>query len=430
MLQLIQLRWLAIGGQIATISIVQLGFGIALPMLEISTVLVLFIAFNFASFFRWRIHDEFDHAELFVALLVDVATLTALLYLCGGAANPFAALYLLHVMLSAVLLPAWSTWTIVAITGSCFLGLTHWFRPLDIPLDYTSGLASPYVRGTWLCFLMNATLLVFFVGRITRNLRARDARLADMRQHAAEQEHIVRMGLLASGAAHELGTPLSTLSVILGDWRRAPALGADAELRHEIEVMEAQLTRCKTIVGGILLSAGEMQGLAPVQTTLHRFLGELVEHWRESRAAPQLRLVDDFGPDVAIVSDTALRQMIDNVLDNALEVSPAWIELRVARRGDDLELAVLDAGPGFEPSMLAEIGKPYRSSKGRPGGGLGLFLVVNVARTLGGRVEARNRSQGGAAVTMTLPLAALMIEPLADDASEAGGGDSRHAHAG
>ena len=71
-----------------------------------------------------------------------------------------------------------------------------------------------------------------------------------------------------------------------------------------------------------------------------------------------------------------------------------------------------DAGPGFAPEMLAQLGKPYQSSKGRPGGGLGLFLVVNVARTLGGSVSARNRPEGGAAVTLRLPLAAITLEEV------------------
>ncbi len=87
--------------------------------------------------------------------------------------------------------------------------------------------------------------------------------LAALRQRAAEEEHIVRMGLLASGAAHELGTPLATLSVILGDWLRMPAFADDAELRAEIGEMQAQLQRCKSIVSGILLSAGEARGEAP-----------------------------------------------------------------------------------------------------------------------------------------------------------------------
>jgi len=217
------------------------------------------------------------------------------------------------------------------------------------------------------------------------------------------------MGLLASGAAHELGTPLATLSVILGDWARMAPFAGEPELRAEIEEMQLQLQRCKSIVGGILMSAGEARGDAPLHTTLHRFLDGLVEEWRTTRPVARLEYRRDGVPDLPIISDSALKQMIGNILDNALEAAPAApLTLLAACSDDTLSLRVLDEGPGFPPEMLVQFGKPYQSSKGRPGGGLGLFLSVNVARTLGGRIVARNRPFGGAEVVVTLPLAALM----------------------
>jgi two-component system sensor histidine kinase RegB len=110
-----------------------------------------------------------------------------------------------------------------------------------------------------------------------------------------------------------------------------------------------------------------------------------------------------------MVSDTTLKQMVFNVLDNAREASPEWIRLSVTRQDDALRIAVTDAGPGFATDMLARLGTPYQSSKNRPGGGLGLYLVLNVARTLGGNVTARNRPEGGAEVTIELPLAAIAL---------------------
>jgi two-component system sensor histidine kinase RegB len=268
-----------------------------------------------------------------------------------------------------------------------------------------------------ICFALNAALLVIFITRINRNLRARDARLADLRSRAAEEEHIVRMGLLASGAAHELGTPLSTVSVILGDWRRMPVITADAQLLEEIDEMQAQVQRCKSIVSGILLSAGEARGESPVATTVRTFLDGLVKEWQETRPVARFSYDNRFGEDLSIVSDSALKQMIHNVLDNALEASPGWVGLDVARAADTLSLTVTDAGPGFPPEMLAQLGKPYQSSKGRPGAGLGLFLVSNVARTLGGSVSAHNRPEGGASVTLTLPLESITLEESTADGS-------------
>jgi two-component system sensor histidine kinase RegB len=111
-----------------------------------------------------------------------------------------------------------------------------------------------------------------------------------------------------------------------------------------------------------------------------------------------------------IVSDDALKQTLCNVLDNALEASPGWVKLRVTRAQESLLLTVSDAGPGFPEDMLGNIGKPYQSSKGRPDSGIGLFLVVNVIRTLGGTVSARNLDSGGAVVALSLPLKALKKE--------------------
>lgn len=414
MQQLVQLRWIAVLGQVVTIVVVHVGFAIPLPLNYMLAVLCALVVFNCASMLRLRIRSEVSNGELFVALLVDVAMLTALLYLSGGAINPFIYLYLLQVVLGAVLLQTWSSWTILAVTAACFTWLTSAGMPLPLPLDHEHGMASTYIQGMLICFVLNGTLLVVFINRITRNRRERDARLAELRQRAAEEDHIVRMGLLASGAAHELGTPLATLAVILGDWRRMPAFRDDPDLQQEIVEMQTQVLRCKSIVSGILLSAGEARGEAPEETTVCAFLDELMEEWRETRPVRAFGYQNHFGRDRRIVSDSALKQTIHNVLDNALEASPEWVNLEVTRDGDNLILAVADDGPGFPPPMLDHVGRPYQSSKGRPGSGLGLFLVVNVMRTLGGSVAAHNPPYGGAVVTVTLPLSAITLDDEPD----------------
>jgi len=415
MLQLIQLRWIAVAGQITTIAFVHFILDIPLPLLDMALVILGLIALNLFSLFRPRRTHPVRNGDLMAGLLVDVAALTALLYLSGGATNPFVFLYLLQVTLGAVLLEAWSTWTLVGVTSVCFAGLTHSYVPLALPDPQPDDLFQLHIIGMLICFVMDVTLLVVFMTRINANLRRRDARLADLRQRAAEEDHIVRMGLLASGAAHELGTPLATLSVILGDWRQMPIFRSDPELLEEIADMEAEVRRCKSIVTGILLSAGEARGGTTELTTLRHFLDELVEDWRGSRPVQQfdytLEETDDGRACLSdpIVSDSALKQVIHNVLDNALEASPDWVGLSICCDDGTLSLTVRDRGPGFAPEILSQIGKPYQSTKGRPGSGLGLFLVVNVLRKLGGRVSAGNDPQGGAVVSLFLPLAALSI---------------------
>jgi two-component system sensor histidine kinase RegB len=410
LLLLVQLRWIAVVGQIATMVVAHIAFGVVLPLAPMVSVLLALAALNVTSLVRLSRRTPVGPYELFAALVFDVAALTVQLYLSGGASNPFTFLYLLQVTLGAVLLDARSTWILVVLAGLCFAVLTEIYRPLDFLNHDDTELFRLHIYGTWFCFALDAGLLVVFVGRINRNLRERDARLADLRQHAAEEDHIVRMGLLASGAAHELGTPLSTLSVILGDWKRMPILAADADLAQEIEAMEAEVKRCKAIVTGILLSSGEARGESASVTTMLTFLDDLVEEWRMSRVPALLRYDNAFGEDLPVVSEAAVKQVVFNVLDNALEASPHAVEVTATREGDALVLSVSDDGPGFLPEILQHLGKPYRSSKGREGGGLGLFLVFNVVRKLGGQVTARNRSGGGAMVTLSLPVAALAID--------------------
>ncbi|HYD34163.1 MAG TPA: ATP-binding protein [Methylophilaceae bacterium] len=410
MLQLVQLRWLAVIGQIVTIHVVYVGLGVALPVPQMLTVLGCLVLFNLFCQLRWRECREVANGELLLALLVDVASLTAQLYFSGGTANPFAFLYLLQVILGAVLLKTWATWIIVAVTCVCLTGLSLFNHPLPLPIDHSSGFPSLYVQGLLICFALNAALLVFFISRITRNLRMRDAQLADLRQRSTEEEHIVRMGLLASGAAHELGTPLATLSVILSDWRRMPEFKRNPELQQEIDEMQSQLQRCKHIVSGILLSAGKTRGESSTRTMLNTFLSQLAEEWREGRAVSRFDYENHIETDMPVAFDAVLKQTVFNMLDNAYEASPHWLSLTCRCEGDTLVVEVTDAGPGFDEDMLLQLGKPYQSSKDRVGSGIGLFLAVNVARTLGGTLTAQNRAEGGAIVRLSLPLSAILIE--------------------
>jgi two-component system sensor histidine kinase RegB len=335
MLLLIQLRWLAVLGQVSTIAFVVLVFDLHLPLPHMLEVLSCLIAFNIASHLRWHERRIATNAELFLALLVDVAVLTFQLYLSGGITNPFAFLYLMQIILSAVLLKPWSSWAIVGVTMVCLAGLALFSEPLALPPDHNAGLLSLYVEGTLICFLLNAGLMVFFITRISSNLRAGDALLADLRQRAAEEDHIVRMGLLASGAAHELGTPLATVSVILGDWKRMPEISQRQDMLDDIAEMEAQLQRCKSIVSGVLLSAGQARGESSIKTTLNTFLDSVAEDWRKTRPVEVFQYRNLIEQDVPVAFDSAIKQMLGNVLDNAFEVSPHWLALEVRRSSSE-----------------------------------------------------------------------------------------------
>jgi two-component system sensor histidine kinase RegB len=410
MRQLVQLRWLAVLGQFLTIVITHYGFGVELPMQVMLTVLAGLIAFNVLNELALRYRHRVRTAELFIGLLVDMAMLTIQLYLSGGATNPFVFLYLLQVGLAAVLLAPSYAWALLGVATLCFLWLAEKARPLGLPQDYHLGIRSYYVEGMLICLILNAALLVIFVNRINRTHREHDARLAKLRQRAAEEDHILRMGLLASGAAHELGTPLATIAVILGDWQRMSFLKSDPDLGEELTEMQTQIQRCKVIVSGILMSAGETRGESSGETTICEFFNELVSDWQSTRKVRELSFQNLFGEDIDIGADIVLKQTIYNLLDNALEASPEWIGLDVLRQNDMLLVKVVDHGPGFSSDIFSRLGQPYQSTKGWPGSGLGLFFVFNVVRILGGEVEALNRQEGGAEINLRLPLDTLRLK--------------------
>ncbi|RDE05680.1 ATP-binding protein [Sphingomonas aracearum] len=400
MRQLIQLRWIAVAGQIAAILAVHYGLSVPLPLPAMLGIAALLAAANL-GFMLALPQDRVRNTEL-VALLIDMAALTGQLYLSGGATNPFIALYLLQVVLGAILLPPCRAAMLMLAASLCY----GWLSTCSVPLRLPPSVGNPdalFRLGHWISFVMVGTLLVLFSTRISRNLRARDRHLAELTRRAAEEDGIVRMGLFASGAAHELGTPLGSLSVILADWRRDARFAADSELAGEIAVMEAEVGRCKAIVSDILYSAGEPRGEAMTNVPATDFFREVADAWRV--AQPQVPLAFQNKVSGRIVAEPALRQALWNLLDNAAEVSPSGIGLETRHSGAMLRIDVTDDGPGFSRESLDQLGKLYQSSKGA-GRGLGLFLASNVARRLGGRLEARNRPEGGAAVTLLLPLMA------------------------
>ena len=405
LLLLIQLRWLAVAGQLATILIVHYAMGIPLPLGWLLAAPMALAALNLISAPIVSRRKGVADQELMLALLFDVAALTWQLYLTGGTANPFVSLYLLQVVLGAVMLPPAYAWALIGATSLCFAGLGLHNEPLALPPTREDALLSLYLQGSLISFVLMAVLLVLFVTRIGRNLRERDAAMAAMRQQAAEHDHIVRMGLLASGAAHELGTPLASLSVILSDWKRMPAFADDPDLAQDMDVMRAEVERCKAIVTGILMSAGEARGQAPERTTVRRLIADTVEGWSPGPMTVEVRHALDRDP--VIIADPALRQVLGVLFDNAVEAGARRLVLATALVGDALEISARDDGPGFAEEVLTRLGQPYTSTKPRPGAGLGLFLLVNVIRSLGGAVQATNPPSGGGEVRLSLPLVAL-----------------------
>jgi len=401
MRQLVQLRWIACLGQLVAILVANRLLGVPLPlgaMLGVVGLLALGnILFTLTLQRDWVVPDT-----LFVALLLDMSALTAQLYLSGGATNPFISLYLLQIVLGAILLRPSRAWLLVTASAAAFLFLSLAHLPLEL------GVASPLaaslaVLGQDIAFIMVAVLLVLFITRISRNLRARDAYVAELRQRALEEDGIVRMGLFASGAAHELGTPLSSLSVLVADWQRDPAFQGDPQLAEELADARAAVERCRDIVSDILDTSGQTRGEPMGSVAVAELVGALEADWETLHEQVPLKVTVATLGRARVPGEPALRQALWSLLENAGEASPHGIGLTATIERDQLVLEVIDWGPGFAPEQLSALGEISRSRKGA-GHGLGLFLAASVARRLGGALDARNRVGGGANVRMILPL--------------------------
>ena len=397
MRQLIQLRWIAVAGQLLAILISYYGLGVPLPIAFMIGIIGLLALANLA--FSAMLPRAFGWDALSLSLLLDMVALTGLLFLSGGSNNPFISLYLVQVVLGAILLPQLvaGLLAVAACAFYAFLTLAYW--PLRLPEPATELMEV----GQLVAFAMVAGLLVLFIARTSSNLRARDDYLAELRQRAIEEEGIIRMGLFASGAAHELGTPLSSLSVLVADWQRHAAF-ADDDLAEELAEANAEIDRCKRIVANILHSAGSARGEAMESVRAQSLVDEVCQEWAAAHPGVPFDHATKTLATVRIPAELALRQALWSLLENAAEASPGSISLSASVEDDAVVIAVLDRGPGFGTSQLRAAGQLFQSTKG-PGHGLGLFLAGNVARQLGGSLHVANRAGGGADVRLILPLA-------------------------
>lgn len=399
LLQLLCLRLIAIFGQVATILFVRYFLHIALPLAAMFSVLLLLVIVNCVSFYRYKFQENIRDKSLFIELLFDVAALTAQLYFSGGISNPFISLFLLQVIIGAILLQRIYAWLIAAITILCYIWLSFNYQELHAFHHHEDGdLFNLHLHGMLISYVFAAILLLIFVTKIIKNLREGDEKINLLKRQSLEKEQVIRMGLLATGAAHELGTPLSTISVILGDWKK---MNLDKNLIEDVEVAESQLARCKKILSEILSSSGkerfEQAKIAPVKEVFDA----LIKEWTDSRKPENLIYNFEGKSDKKILLDDILAQAFFNIFDNALEESPAFISVNISITESDIAINVEDHGNGFDPEVLKQIGKPNLTTKNSSG--LGLFLALNTLHRIDGNLKISNLEQG-AKVVVTIPL--------------------------
>ena len=398
------LKNIAVVGQTLAVLVVAKGMGMPLPFAVIGTVLLVL---NLLTWVRLKLLWEVREAEVFAQLLLDLLLLSGLLYLAGGATNPFVLLLLLPLTIAAATLAVTYAWTLAAAIVACYTLLMFVYIPLPhFHIDHTARLDS----GAWLMwlgFVLGVGLVGYYVMKMGAALREREAALAEVRENALRDESLVALGALAVGAAHELGTPLSTMAVVLKELELGHA--AQPDLVRDLRLLRDQVTRCKDTLSNMLSSTEQARAEGGYSVALDGYLADLVAQWRGMRPLAQV-VYHWVGPSPApqIIAEQVLGQIITNILNNAADASEDSVEVEADCDTERLRIEVLDRGPGLTPDAQAQAGQLFYTTKDS-GRGLGLFLVGAALRRFGGVLTLSNRDGGGVRALVVLPLSRLRV---------------------
>ncbi|CAE6512706.1 MAG TPA: sensor histidine kinase [Nitrosomonas nitrosa] len=402
------LRSIAIVVQCILFVFVYSAIEIEVPWTEMTIVVVILSLLNF---FTWvRLHHTFpvSNLEFFAQLLIDIFALTALLYLSGGSTNPFISLYLLPLTIAAAILPWRYTWAIAGITITCYTILLFEYIPLphDHSDDHSAHLMefNLHISGMWLTFVLSTILIAWFVVKMSSSIRDRDKDLAQAREQALRNEQIIALGTLAAGAAHELGTPLSTMAVIAGELQRE--FPQNEEFQNNIQILRNQITHCKQTLTQLLANAGQARVEDGNSQPVDYFLKQILTKWQLIRPSTKFNyLSDGVQPVPRIMNTQLLSQSILNLLNNAADASTNEVKIKSHWDQQMLNLEIHDDGEGLTKEAMQRAGEAFFTSKAPGQGfGIGLFLANANIERFGGSVRLFNHPEGGACIHVSLPL--------------------------
>ena len=401
---IVRLRWGAVLGQATTILLAGRFLLQPLPTARLLGV-VLALALGNAAVHLWLLRGALPSDRACgLNLLADVVALTALLWLSGGASNPFSVLYLVHITIAAVILPARWSLRLSAASAIAYSALQLTSSRQLALIGEDPGLL--LLRGRWVAFIVAAAFISTFSLRMSESLRRREQELDRARSAAEAAERLAALGTLAAGTAHELNTPLGTIAILAGEL----IAQLDGERRTEAEEIRRQVRRCKEIITGMMAPRGGADLEESKEFELAPVLEAAVLRWQQGRPgrAPQLTVDPAVHRARARLPLHAFEQAVANLLDNAADATEGRaardVRLTLDRDGDQLRLSVADNGVGVPEPLLRRIGEPFFTTKepGR-GTGLGLYLARNVVEREGGEMTVASTEGKGTQVTLLVP---------------------------
>ena len=406
--RLVLLRAIAVVAQCAALALAYRILAMHLEWLPMLATVAALAGLNLITWWRLRTDYPVSNPELFAQLCADVLAMSILLYYSGGSTNPFVSLFLLPLVIAATALPQSYTWAMAGITTGCYTLLMKFYVPLPTDSGH-EGMhhAAPqgdafnmHVIGMWLGFVISAVVVAYFVVKMAQAVRNRDETLAKVREETLRNERIVALGTQAAGAAHELGTPLSTLSVIIGELKRDNAVLP--EWRDNLAILDDQVQICKRILGKLLANAQDT--VTQTAQPLEQFLAATLDEWQLLRPTVHYRYhVSGIQPAPQLHIDQTLHAALLNLLNNAADASPDEIDIHAHWDERCFTLEIHDHGQGLTPEAAARAGSAFFTTK-EEGRGLGLFLANATVERMGGKVRLFNREGGGATTEIILPL--------------------------
>jgi len=401
------LRNIAIVGQTFAIAVVHEFFAVPSPLIALVSVAGLLVLFNLATT-SWRLRQPrpVTDLEVFAQIVVDICALTALLYLSGGATNPFVGMFLVPLAIAAARLPWTHTLTVALLTLVCYSLLIFFHVPLPVP---GQGAQEFLVFGMWVNYLLCAGLIAYLVLAVAGRLREQSRRLADANRSALDQEYLVRVGSLAAGAAHEIRSPLCTMAVLVEEMLQQH--DDRQAMQQNLRIMSDQIDACRHTLSDLVTGGRDSVGNRPTEST-DKVLRDVVDRFRLLRPDIKLSFRWKGAQAPAMISaERDLGHAILNLLNNAADASPGTVEMNCCRSSGELRIDVEDRGPGIPSEMGDMLGERFFTTKGDRGTGIGLLLARTAIRRAGGSLRFSNRPDGGACAEVVLPLARTASDP-------------------
>ena len=430
---LIKLRWVAVVGQLLTIVGTLLLLDIRFAVWPLAIVIGL-TAISNILLSLWASKPSLSAVDvkawsliLGLVMTMDMFSLTALLYTTGGPANPFCLFFFVNLSLSAVVLDRDWAWGMNVLAVLCFAWLLTRHVPVpeleadfsQFALDPSRGWALPQT-GLLVAFATCGSVIVYFMTRLTSELRQHEADLRLVQQRKASDDKLEALGTLAAGAAHELATPLTTIALVAKDVEHELSAGdgvVSADVIQDVGLIREQLDRCKKILDRMSSHAGQAVGEMTKRVTISELWQTIVDGLEteqqaaicfEDRTEGRSDGTNDAGSPCLDVPLDAISQALRGLVQNALDVTPVRELTRVLAEFDDghVVLTIEDVGPGMRPEILERVSEPFFTTK-QPGKGMGLgvFLARNVIERLAGSLEIQSEVGRGTVVRAWLPLA-------------------------